>query len=184
LAFHPDNYGPQVAEILSLDDAGGGTRPMELFPGKCANETVRDGLLKTDAAELFPGARDPESALSGLFLYYSCLKEAHDLLHTFGSVDGAYWHGIMHRMEGDAYNADYWFRRISGHEMFPLLRREAAQPGYAPGAEWDPFAFTAFCGASARAEDDDLAKRVQLIEWPLLFDHCAGPARVTRVAAR
>jgi len=70
-------------------------------------------------------ARDPESAMSGLFLYFSCLKEAHDLLHTFGSLDGAYWHGIMHRMEGDAITRINWFRRTKLHPMYPVLQREA-----------------------------------------------------------
>ena len=146
---------------------------MDLFPKKCTNEDVRHMLLKADADRLFAGARDPESALSGLFLYFSCLKEAHDLLHTFGGIDGAYWHGIMHRMEGDAFNANYWFRRIPAHPVFPALRREAAELGYAPsGREWDPFAFTAFCAVSA---NEDLAKRIQLAEWQLLFDYCAAP---------
>jgi len=111
LLFQSATYGPRVEEILSPDDAAGGARPMELFPQKCTNEAVRDELMKTDARNLFPGAPRPGIGDDGLFLYFSCLKEAHDLLHTFGSLDGAYWHGIMHRMEGDAYNADYWFRR-------------------------------------------------------------------------
>ncbi len=157
---------------------------MELFPVKCSNEAVRRQLMEADAAELFPDARDPQAALSGLFLYFSCLKEAHDLLHTFGSIDGAYWHGIMHRMEGDAFNANYWFRRIPGHRMFPVLHREAAQLGYDTGPMWDPFAFTDFCETSARSHDDSLAKRVQLAEWQVLFDYCAGPARATGAAPR
>jgi hypothetical protein len=175
LAFHSDNYGPNIAAVLSLEDAGGGARPMELFPRGCTNEAVRETLLRTEADTLFPDARDSEAALSGLLLYFSCLKEAHDLLHTFGSIDGAYWHGIMHRMEGDAYNANYWFRRIPGHPVFRTLQREAAQLGYAPSPEWDPFAFTGFCASSARTGNDELAKRVQLAEWQLLFDYCASP---------
>ncbi len=179
LLFQSATYGPRVEEILSLGDAAGGARPMELFPQQCANEAVRNTLLNTDPRELFPDARDPESAMSGLFLYFSCLKESHDLLHTFGSADGAYWHGIMHRMEGDAYNADYWFRRTRQHPTYPVLRREAAELGYAPSAEWDSFAFNAFCEVSARVTprtaDYDLAKRVQLAEWQVLFHHCARP---------
>ena len=178
-----------MAEILALDDAGGGARAMDLFPTRCTNEAVRDRLMKTDAAQLFPGARDPESALSGLFLYFSCLKEAHDLLHTFGGGESAYWHGIMHRMEGDAYNAGYWFRRVRRHPLFPALQHEAAQLGYGPGCEWEPLAFVDFCDAAAhtkeRSKNEDLAKRIQLIEWQLLFDYCAAAATATEsVAAR
>jgi hypothetical protein len=155
---------------------------MELFPRSCASETVRATLMDADARALFPGARDPESAMSGLFLYFSCLKEAHDLVHMFDTVDGAYWHGIMHRMEGDAGNAAYWFRHVGAHAVFPALSREAAELGFAkvssPGT-WDPFAFIRFCETSVRTKDDDLARRVQLAEWQLLFDYCATPVHTT-----
>jgi len=177
LPFNPDTYGPRVADIFSLDHAGAGLRPMDLCPRGCTSEAVRELLLKADARSLFPGARDPESALSGLFLYFSCLTEAHELLHRFATVDGFYWHGIMHRMEGDTYNAGYWFRRVGRHPVYPALHREAARLGYAQGGEWDPFAFIEFCEASAQAKDDDLAKRVQLAEWQLLFDYCATTPR-------
>ena len=183
LPFQPDHYSPVVANILALDHAGGGTRPMDLYPRQCASETVRDLLLKADARALFPGARDPESALSGLFLYFSCLTEAHDLLHHFATADGAYWHGIMHRMEGDGYNAGYWFRRVGAHAVFPALHRDAGQLGYAPvskpGGEWDPFAFIRFCEASRGTKDEELAKRVQLAEWQVLFEFCAAPVYAT-----
>jgi hypothetical protein len=153
---------------------------MELFPRACTSESARDMLLQADPQALFPNARDPESALSGLFLYFSCLTEAHELLHRFVTPDSHYWHAIMHRMEGDGYNAGYWFRHIGAHPLFPALQLEAAHLGYAqPGAEWDPFAFIRFCKTSADAKDDDLAKRVQLAEWQLLFDRCAAPHGAT-----
>jgi hypothetical protein len=186
LPFNPDSYGPEVAHILSLDGGSnhsGGDRPMELFPRACASEAVREMLVKGDVRALFPGARDADAALSGLFLYFSCLKEAHDLVHAFDSGNGAYWHGIMHRMEGDAYNAGYWFRRLGHHPVFPALAREAAQSGYGEAyvknhAEnaWDPFAFIRFCETAPGSNHEDLARRVQLAEWQLLFDYCASPA--------
>jgi hypothetical protein len=180
LPFDPDSYGPHVAAILTPE--GGGTRPMELFPRHCSSETVRDLLLRADARELFPASRDPDAALSGLFLYFSCLKEAHDLIHRFASPDAAYWHGIMHRMEGDAYNAAYWFHRVPSHAVYPALAHEAAKLGYGSPDNWDPFAFIHFCEASARtgeanAKDRELACWVQLAEWQLLFDFCALPTQ-------
>ena len=175
LPFDPDSYGPQVAEILACD--GSGMRPMELFPKASTSEVMRVTLLGTDPRALFPNARDPEAAMSGLFLYFSCLKESHDLLHRFATCDGAYWHGIMHRMEGDPFNADYWFYRTVGHPAYPAVHREAAKLGYrANDAEWDPFAFVRFCEASVRSKDDALSKLVQLAEWRVLFEYCAAPA--------
>ncbi len=145
-------------------------------------EEARGLLLGANPRDMFPGARDASSALSGLLLYFSCLTEAHDLLHTIPSVDGAYWHGIMHRMEGDAFNAGYWFRRIGPHPVFPALHRAAAQLGYVQGPAWDPVGFVRFCepfGKSAAAQTDAerLAMDIQLAEWQLLFDYCASPFR-------
>ena len=185
LPFDPDTYGPRVAAIFAQDTFGATLRPMDLYPRNCASETVRELLLNASARDLFPHARDPESALSGLFLYFSCLTEAHELLHHFTTVDGEYWHGILHRMEGDAYNAGYWFRRVGRHPVFPALHQEAGHLGYSQGKDWDPFAFIQFCEASAGANDDDLAKRVQLAEWRLLFHYCAtaSTSASSRVAA-
>jgi len=181
LPFRPENYGPKVAAILALagesatDDGAAGARPMDLFPRACTSEAAREALMTSDARELFPHARDPESALAGLLLYFSCLNEAHELIHRFETSDGAYWHGIMHRMEGDAYNAGYWFRYVRSHPVFPALASEAAQLGYAPGPTWDPFAFIRFCkAATPGSAEDQLARRVQLAEWQLLFDYCAA----------
>lgn len=176
LPFNPSIYSQSVADFLALD--GGGERPMDLYPASCTNDSVRVRLLQADASALFPGARDPQAALAGLFLYFSCLTESHDLLHQFGSREGAYWHAIMHRMEGDAYNAAYWFHRLPSHPVYPLLAEQAASLGYRGPAAWDSFAFIRFCEESAAACNDDLAKRVQLAEWQLLMDYCAAPVAV------
>jgi hypothetical protein len=178
LLFHPENYGSEAARLLALD--GSGARPMPLFPRSCASEETRRLLLSAKPRDLFPRARDASSALSGLLLYFSCLTEAHDLLHTIPSADGGYWHGIMHRMEGDAFNAGYWFRRIPGHPVFPALHRAASQLGYTQGPVWDPLAFVRFCEPFGKSDAvqtaaERLAMEIQLAEWQLLFDYCARP---------
>jgi hypothetical protein len=180
LLFHPDHYGPEAARILALD--GCGARPMPLFPRSCASEKACRLLLSAKANEMLPGARDASSALGGLLLYFSCLTEAHDVVQAIPTADGAYWHGIMHRMEGDAFNAGHWFRRMGPHPIFPSLHREAAQLGYEQAPAWDPLAFIRFCeplGKSPGGETDAerLAKEIQLAEWQLLFDYCARPVR-------
>lgn len=186
LPFDSANYAPEVASLLALD--GDGHRPMELFPRACASAVARDLLLRASPRHLFPGARAPEAALSGLLLYFSCLTEAHDLLHRFTSLDGAFWHAIMHRMEGDLSNAAWWFRRIPSHPVYPALLSEAVRLGYPASGHWDPFAFIRFCESSA-SSGGELAGRVQLAEWQLLFDYCAAPVQAgaplrERAAAR
>src|SRR5438477_5357823 len=121
--FSATGYGAEAARILSLD--GGGTRPMALAPAGCVSTEAREELKRWTAQSLFPRANSPEGAMSGLYLYFSCLDEAHSIAQNLESADGSFWHGIMHRQEPDAGNSAYWFRRVGKHPIFPALREEA-----------------------------------------------------------
>lgn len=172
--FQASRYGPDVARILSLQ--GYGTRPMALVHGGCTSEAARSELNKWKARDLFPAARSPEGAISGLYLYFSCFDEAHAIAQELDSAEGSFWHGILHRQEPDAANAAYWFRKVGQHAIFPALRDEARRMRFDTGREWNPFEFIDFC-ESARcrrgSDEEDIAVRVQLVEWQLLFDHCS-----------
>jgi len=172
--FRAQRYGVEPARILALD--GGGVRAMALAPAGCVSDDARDELKRWTAQNLFPQAHSPEGAMSGLYLYFSCLDEAHSIAQNLESADGSFWHGIMHRQEPDAGNAAYWFRQTGEHPIFPTLCEEARRQGFDTGKEWDPFEFIRFC-ESARSQPgsdhESIAMRVQLVEWQLLFDHCA-----------
>ncbi|MDE3195722.1 MAG: hypothetical protein KGN84_05225 [Acidobacteriota bacterium] len=172
--FNPDLYGADVARILALD--GNGCRQMPLAGANCAPAEAFAALHTAKTRDLFPGARSPEGALTGMFLYFSCLDEAHKIAQDLDTGDGSFWHGIMHRREPDAGNAAYWFRRVGQHPVFPELRDEARRCRFDTGKEWNPFEFIEFCeGARERpgSDEEHIAMQVQLIEWQLLFDYCA-----------
>ena len=121
--------------------------------------------------------------MAGLYLYFSCLDEAHSLAQEIPTAEGSFWHGIMHRQEPDAGNSSYWFGRVGKHAIFPQLRREAASLGLEFGPEWDPFRFIEYCEQARRkpgSEEERIALHVQRAEWQLLFDYCAArePASV------
>lgn len=173
--FHAADYGGDVAGILALN--GDGLRPMALAPWECVSPAAREELAKWTARGLFPYGRSPEGAMAGLFLYISALDEAHKIAQDLNTAEGSFWHGMMHRQEPDAANASYWFGQVGRHAIFPELREAAKEHGYDAGAEWDPFEFIEFCEAArARPGSDEefVAMRVQLAEWQLLFDYCAG----------
>src|ERR1051326_6331993 len=107
MEFDPKAYGEPVASILALD--GNGQRLMPLARGTCSSEEARRRLQDAKPTDLFVRSRAPEAAMSGLYLYFSCLDEAHRIAQSVETPEGAFWHGIMHRQEPDAGNASYWF---------------------------------------------------------------------------
>jgi hypothetical protein len=157
--------------------------PMKLTRG-AAPAAAAHTLLKSAAPrEWFPGGRAPEAALAGLWLRHGGWDEAHTIAQDLPSAEGSYWHAIVHRIEPDAWNSGYWFRRVGAHAVFAPLAKQAAElareypkAGYTPPLRWDPFAFVDFCeqvrpkpGAEAHA----LALAIQDAEWRLLFEWCA-----------
>jgi len=56
---------------------------------------------------------DHPALQAAIWLYVDDLEESHAIAQTIDSPIGAYWHGIVHRREGDFWNAKYWFRQVS-----------------------------------------------------------------------
>jgi hypothetical protein len=174
-------YGVEVARLLALD--GAGARLMPLAGGACSSETARREIASRAAVDWFPGARAPEAALAGLYLYFSCSDEAHTVAQDVSSTDGSYWHAVVHRQEPDAANARYWFQRAGAHQIFPRLLARAREIGAAckecfwmTARAWDPEAFIDLCEEARRrpgSERERVALEIQRAEWQLLFDHCA-----------
>jgi hypothetical protein len=159
VVFRAEQYGPEVARVLAL--ARGGTRLMPLLRSQCVSAEAREAVRQLQTSE---------SVRSGLYLYFCCWEEAHSAADSVETPDGYFWHAIVHRQEPDAANAAYWFGKTGAHPVFPELAAEAAKCGYQTGPQWDPYAFIEFCG---NREEEQLAMQVQLVEWQLLFDHCA-----------
>jgi hypothetical protein len=117
--------------------------------------------------------------LAALYLYFGCWQEAHETAQDVQSVEGSYWHAIVHRQEPDAWNSDYWFRQVGRHAIFPALREAAIALGVDFGAEWRPGAFIKLCEEARSSPGSDRERQalaVQLAEWQLLFDYCAAQA--------
>ena len=179
--WNPIAYGATVAEILAL--AGNGTRLMPLAEGGCCSDAARRRIRSSKPENLFASARAPRSALAGLYLYFSCRDEAHEIAQADTTVEGSYWHAIVHRQEPDAGNSSYWFQRVGKHLVFPaLLERaqaiEAAHTGInlKLSGTWDPIGYIEICERARRQPDSELehaALEIQRAEWQLLFDYCA-----------
>lgn len=180
--FDAKAYGPVVAGLLGK----AGRMPLDAgTPDAAAGERLR-GLTPADlfaGAEVIDGTR-AAACLSALWLRFGFLDESHRLSQGIATAEGSFWHGIMHRREGDYSNAKYWFNRVGDHPLFGPLgeaARAIAALGDGPAARvvaarvaWDPFAFVDLCEVvvGAGRPDDILWCQVQRAEWEILFAHC------------
>ena len=187
--FDPASYAAPVNALL------GEPRLMPLDRGE-PNRAAFDRLSGLDETRLLDGqpVRQREMAracLAGLWLYHGFLDEAHRISQSLHGREGSYWHGILHRREGDFANAKYWFRRTGPHPIHEALSRSARSLARDTGAiaafpgascAWEPAAFVDLCAGACAGQNGaaDLCRKVQEREWQLLFDFCyrraAGPA--------
>lgn len=176
--FDPKRYGPAFAELLQID------RLRRLDEGS-PEIAMRDQLAELSPRIAFEQAEivDTDMArccLAGIWLLYDFLDESHTVSQAIGTTSGSYWHGIMHRREGDFSNAKYWFRKVGDHPVYGRLADELVVLGeerFLSAGQWDPFDFVDACqAAGADGANSDACRRVQHAEWELLFDYCYNAA--------
>jgi hypothetical protein len=178
-AFDPSAYPPAVAELLRQ-------RPLSpLRPGSPVR-AVKEKLHELDDAAFGGPLRDRNMAAAcraGLWLAFDFMDESHEISQGLHTVEGSFWHGILHRREPDASNAAYWFHRVGSHAIFPQLAAEAKALGMSlSGGSWDPFAFIDACERhrDSGGDAETLLRKVQMREWELLFDWCCSRAVADR----
>ncbi len=107
----------------------------------------------------------PPTAVAALWLLAGDLDASHEISQCIDNSDGSFWHGIMHRREGDFDNAKYWFRRVGSHPVLKSL----AMTDYG-----NAFDFVDRCEAARDGADGerDRCEQLQWLEWQMLFAHC------------
>ena len=172
-------YSPAIRDLLA------GDRLMPLGPGT-PNQAVRATLGKLTLTAMFDPRRVKDeqagrACLAGLWLLHDWLDASHEISQELHNAEGSYWHAILHRREPDYGNSKYWFRRVGRHPVFVALAEEAGDLARSAGAAdlvgpagWDPFAFVDLCERAAGGDEDleKACRRIQQIEWRLLFDFC------------
>jgi len=164
--FDSQAYGPVFALLLNVDRR----RPLDV--GRPDSE-ARAALKKLSVKAAFAHTRvaDADMAaccISGVWLLHDFLDDSHKISQDIETTSGSFWHGIMHRREGDFWNSKYWFRRVGNHPAFATIA-ERARTG-----TWDPFSFVDKCEAALRGKSNEQAQCLDLqqIEWESLFDYC------------
>ncbi len=181
----PEKLTPAVRDAIeSAPIAGLGDTP------KCAStQATIERLIDSTSTNLPPLT---PCAISGLWLLAGELDRSHDISQAIDSPTGLYWHGIMHRREGDFSNAKYWMRRAAGHPVIAELAnyidvtaRAGALASLAPQTsrtrtaqsltEPDNLAASLIDQCKLAVDSQpELVSDLQLIcwwEWQLLFQH-------------
>ena len=111
----------------------------------------------------------------GLLIWNGDFHTAHPIAQALDSADGSYWHGIVHRMEADYWNAKYWFKRVGEHAVPPKLAQLPEAKPFLTGGKWNAAAFVDACErVSGQSLNDALLRKLQLAEIKTLLVHCRG----------
>jgi hypothetical protein len=108
-----------------------------------------------------PAIKPHAGLAAGLWLYIDDLHRSHELSQSMKDSTGAFWHGIMHRREGDFSNSHYWFDRAGKHPAMNAI------PNYCPHSFIDDVA------AKNESTLHTLISK-QREEWCALFSWCAS----------
>lgn len=142
------------------------------LPGKirdASDEVLSGGKPITDA-KAFALVR------GGLFYAADALDAAHRIFQDDSSDLGSYWHGMMHRREGDFDNARYWFRRAGRLPISDRMHSAAANlsPNMAKQSSWDAYLLTGMCEQAKFGDTEAVPEclRLQKVEFEQLLACC------------
>jgi hypothetical protein len=181
--FDPHAFGPVFASLVDIDRR----RPLDAGePDRAARNALE--ALSVDAAFAHARIANREMAtccVSAVWLVHNYLDESHTISQGIDTASGSFWHGIMHRREGDFSNAKYWFQRVGRHPALDAIGQRAAELAAVRGEEralkklitggaWDACAFVDLVETVVRGQGStrELSLDIQQAEWELLFDHC------------
>ena len=163
---------PAIRDLLALRPVMG----LEFGPPL---EAMRNRLAAIDDAA-FGSVIDRDAAAAcraGLWLAFDFFEESHAISQELDTLEGSYWHAILHRREPDPANAKYWFRRVGDHPVLAELEQEAISLGFAvSGGNGFAGDFISACTRAGNlAERVQFLRRIQHREWQLLYEHCIRP---------
>jgi hypothetical protein len=118
-------------------------------------------------------ARHVDAALAGLCWAAGDWEQSHQVAQEIKEPLGSYWHYLLHRVEGDYWNANYWLQKAGRMSWWPEV--VATVEPQRQSTIQRPEDWLKFCEQAAnKSEGDDhhWALRLQDEEWRRLLRHC------------
>lgn len=107
-----------------------------------------------------------------LYMRIGCMEPSHGNVQNAKRGLGAYIHGVLHRMEGDYWNAKYWFNRVEDHKLLKSISEHVGQSAKVYGKPllaWNgPSDFVDACKAQ-RSEPNEPLVLMAHWEWQALW---------------
>ena len=167
-----------LAAIRSLSKPGLGSAKIKSGPWRQRLDSTSDeNLLGVSELDDRNGAK---CVRSGLLLLADDLDGSHTISQAIQTVEGSYWHGIMHRREKDYSNSKYWFNRVGAHPIFKELGKKLNRfpnltDEWAGQQSWDPYLMidtVEECESGRKPQLQDDLMEIQEVEMLLLLAHC------------
>ncbi|QDT05766.1 hypothetical protein K227x_41700 [Rubripirellula lacrimiformis] len=159
-------FGQSIVQAVGEAPMPGlGDGPKVPALAKCLSDSLSDGAI---------GRKIPAGSVAGLWLLAGELDRSHSISQDDGSAEGSFWHGVMHRREGDFGNAKYWFRRVGNHPVFESMA------GKYPSIYPTPQQFVDECEKALSPSPDGgsagprLCGEVQWYEWQVMMAYHLG----------
>ena len=121
-----------------------------------------------------------------LCLRIGAIDRAHVLVQNGSTSMESYLHGVIHRLEGDFWNAKYWFRQINKSGLLSTIGATVADSLRSRGLfdetkslkiidrneHFDPMAFVDKCEAiKSSTKDGELLQQIGQTEWETLWQY-------------
>jgi hypothetical protein len=148
------------------------------LPGKIrdATDAVLSGGKEMEDPRMFTLVR------GGLFYAADALDDAHRIFQEGPGDLASYWHGMVHRREGDFDNARYWFSRAGQLPIFDRMHGAAANlsSNMAKQSSWDAYLLTGMCEQAKFGDRDAIPEcvRLQRVEFDAMLDYCWRQSRL------
>lgn len=148
------------------------------LPPLCPDETWKLELSKEIndlSPEKITGKATPSSLAilatrSGLLLWNDDLYASHAISQNISEPIGSYWHGIMHRREGDFSNSKYWFSKVGDSPIFEELYEQGKRtyPKIKGWKQWDASLFVDEVEEVTSKGEEDTPRSKQLLQLQAL----------------